>query len=50
MATFLVLVGGGALFGFGIGVIIGYVTGKRHGLRASRQGFPVGPAPPTHRD
>jgi hypothetical protein len=41
MATLGVFVVGGTLFGVGVGVIIGYLVGKRHGLEAGRRGFPV---------
>jgi hypothetical protein len=43
MSTLAVFVIGGTLFGAGIGIIIGYILGKRHGLRAARRGFAVVP-------
>lgn len=41
MATIAVFLAGGIAFGGGLGFILGYFTGKRHGLRAARPGFPV---------
>jgi hypothetical protein len=41
MATIGVFVVGGVLFGVGIGTIVGYLLGRRHGLHAARRGFPV---------
>jgi hypothetical protein len=43
LETFGIFTVGGTLFGFGIGVIVSYVVGKRHGLRAGRKGFPIEP-------
>jgi hypothetical protein len=43
MATLAVFVIGGTVFGAGIGVIVGYFLGRRHGLRAARRGFAVVP-------
>jgi hypothetical protein len=42
MATLTIFAVGGTLFGGGIGFILGYFTGKRHGRRgALQQGFPL---------
>ena len=43
MATLAVFVIGGTMFGAGIGVVIGYILGKRHGRRAAARGFAVVP-------
>jgi hypothetical protein len=41
--TLIILAGGGAAFGLGIGIIIGYWLGRRSRGREQQAGFPVEP-------
>jgi hypothetical protein len=41
--AFIILTGGGALFGLGIGIIIGYWLGRRSRGREQQAGFPMEP-------